>query len=105
MLHDLAALPGVQLCLQVGLVAAIYVADGTILSGLDAVDLVATLGEPEAEWPARSGAGHTQRVYPEFGLALAGDRSTVAVLELFPPMSLAEYLAAFKQDPAPEPVR
>jgi len=103
--HDLAGLPGVQVCLHDGVVKAIYVGRGPILSALVAEELDEALGEPEAEWAARTGAGHTQRVYPRTGVAVAGDRHTVAAIELFSPTSLAQYLVAFEHDPAPEPIR
>jgi hypothetical protein len=104
-LRDLPGLPGVQVCLHDGVVKAIYVGRGPILSALVAEELDRALGEPEAEWPARTGAGHTQRVYPNTGVAVAGDRKTVAAIALFSPTSLAHYLVAFEHDPAPEPIR
>jgi hypothetical protein len=103
--HDVAGLPGVQICLHDGVVKAIYVGRGPLLSALAADELADTLGEPEAERPARTGAGHTQRIYPRTGVAVAGDAHAVAAIELFAPTSLTQYLAAFDHDPAPDPIR
>jgi hypothetical protein len=84
---------------------ALFYVDGMneALEQISLPDLLAYLGEPEAELSSRAGKQHTQYVYPQQGIAFAAveDEDEIAFLEIFPPTTLAEYEAQLYIEPAP----
>jgi hypothetical protein len=79
--------------------ALIYVDDEQALAGLHPDALRAEFGEPEASLRSRAGKAVPLHVVASQGLAYAGKGDRVYYLEIFPPMSLADYQARIYEDP------
>jgi hypothetical protein len=78
----------------------IHLHSKSILAKLDGRSLLSDLGSPEADLRSRAGKGYSQYVFPARGIAFASDsEGRVAFVEIFQPMSLAEYLAQIYIDP------
>jgi len=79
--------------------AMIYIDDQRALSGVHPDALRAEFGEPEASLRSRAGKAVPLKVHASKGLAYAGKEDRVYYLEIFPPMSLADYQARIYEDP------
>ena len=86
---------------QDGRLALIYVDDERALAGLSADALRAEFGEPEASLRSRAGKRVPLHVVAGKGVAYASNSERVYYLEIFPPMSLADYKARIYEDPGP----
>jgi hypothetical protein len=81
--------------------ALIYVDDAKAVGQLAPGDLRQAFGEPEARLRSRAGKKASLHVHASQGLAYAADSSTVYYVEIFPPMSLADYQARIYKEPPP----
>ncbi len=61
------------------------------LDGMDAKQIGAELG-PGHPLPSRAGKTSNQHVYPEKGFAFSEENGKIDFFEIFPPMTLAQYL-------------
>ncbi len=86
---------------QDGKLALIYVDDAKAVSKLEPSDLRQAFGEPEARLRSRAGKKAPFHVHAGHGLAYAADSDTVFYVEIFPPMSLADYQARIYKEPPP----
>jgi transcriptional regulator with XRE-family HTH domain len=84
-----------------GKLALIYVDDAKAVSKLEPGDLRQAFGEPEARLRSRAGKKAPFHVHAGQGLAYAADSDTVYYVEIFPPMSLADYQAKIYKEPPP----
>lgn len=86
---------------QDGKLALIYIDDAKAVSKLEPSDLRQAFGEPEARLRSRAGKKVPFYVHAGQGLAYAADSDTVHYVEIFPPMSLADYQARIYKEPPP----
>lgn len=86
---------------QDGKLALIYIDDAKAVSKLEPGDLRQAFGEPEARLRSRAGKKVPFHVHAGQGLAYAADSDTVHYVEIFPPMSLADYQARIYKEPPP----
>jgi hypothetical protein len=93
-----AAHPGFFI-IQGDRLALIYVDDEQALADLHPDALRAELGEPEASLRSRAGKSVPLHVVATKGVAYAGKADRIYYLEIFPPMSLADYQAQIYEDP------
>ncbi len=98
-LHNAAVHPGWFYFTPDGKFALLYVGDAAALQGLSAAALHATFGKPADELRSRAGKTATHNVYPEAGLAFTEQDGKVALLEIFPTTTLADYKARIYLDP------
>jgi hypothetical protein len=96
--HRPAAHPG-YFIIQGDRLALLYVDDQQALSGVHPNALRAEFGEPEASLRSRAGKSIPLHVLASKGLAYAGKEDRVYYLEIFPPMSLADYQSRIYEDP------
>jgi hypothetical protein len=88
-IHGASAHPG-HFYVSPERVELIYVGEAG-LEGVDPSELEAELGGPGEILRSRAGKRSKMHVYPERGTAFAEENGHVQILELFHPMTLAEY--------------
>jgi hypothetical protein len=76
-----------------------YISTPEALAGLDPGGLRRELGDPEATLPSRAGKAFTHFIYPNRGIAFSSDGTSVAFIELFPPITLDRYQAEIYDRP------
>jgi hypothetical protein len=59
------------------------------------------LGEPDEQLRSRAGRGHTQYLYGAAGIAFSAADDEVDFVEVFPPVTTADYLAQVYEEPPP----
>lgn len=69
------------------------------LRDISGTQLIQTLGEPAESLPSRVGKRFKVHIYPEKGIAVSAEGDTIRLIEIFPPLSLAEYRASFYMEP------
>ena len=72
---------------------------GDAVEDLDPVVLRSTLGEPDLNLRSRAGKTFRHRVWAGGGLAISDDGEELAFVEVFPPMSAAEWQAQYHVEP------
>ncbi len=86
---------------QDGKLALIYVDDAKAMSKLAPGELRQAFGEPDARLRSRAGKKASFHVHAGQGLAYAADSDAVYYVEIFAPMSLADYQAKIYKEPPP----
>ena len=81
----------------------VYVGDRRQLPGVGRSGVEAELGPPEAVLACRAGKEYAQWVFPAKGVAaaVAASADDLAFVEIFPPLTLEEYLHTLYEDPGP----
>ncbi len=71
-----------------------------VVDDLQRQELLDFLGEPEAVWRSNVGKRQMMYVYAEKGIAFSASDDEVTFVEVFNPLSLAEYKAKFYVSPS-----
>ncbi len=79
----------------------VYIGGSSSLGDLTHADVEAELGVPDTVLACRSGKEYAQWVFPGRGVAVATSATDVAFVEIFPPMTLDEYVRTLYDEPGP----
>ena len=79
----------------------VYVGDRQQLPTVGRSGVEAELGPPEAVLACRAGKDYAQWVFPANGVAVAVSADDLAFVEVFPPLTLKEYMQTLYEDPGP----